>query len=95
MIWPVCRPTVSSGSDTLHFSAQACAVQGNRTGARAELPFHRARLTGKLPQTMGGGIGQSRLCMYYLRTAHIGEVAVGIWPREMEESCARGNIFLL
>ena len=62
---------------------------------RAALPFHRALLEGKLPQTMGGGIGQSRLCMFYLRTAHIGEVGVGIWPREMEESCARGNIFLL
>jgi aspartate--ammonia ligase len=62
---------------------------------RAELFFHRALLEGKLPQTIGGGLGQSRLCMFYLRTAHIGEVAVGIWPRDMEEACARGNVFLL
>ena len=62
---------------------------------REKLLFHRALLAGELPQSMGGGLGQSRLCMFYLRTAHIGEVAVGVWPREMEEACARANIFLL
>jgi len=62
---------------------------------RAKLYFHRKLLDGKLPECIGGGLGQSRLCMFYLRTAHIGEVAVGIWPREMETTCARGNIFLL
>jgi aspartate--ammonia ligase len=62
---------------------------------RATLPFHRALLDGELPQTMGGGIGQSRLCMFFLRAAHIGEVAVGIWPPEMEAACAGANIFLL
>jgi aspartate--ammonia ligase len=44
---------------------------------------------------MGGGIGQSRLCMFFLRTAHIGEVACGIWPEAMQEACARANIMLL
>jgi aspartate--ammonia ligase len=68
-------------------------IRGNEE--RADLPFHKMLLEGKLPQTMGGGIGQSRLCMFYLRTAHIGEVAVGIWPGEMERACARANIFLL
>ena len=62
---------------------------------RAELQFHRMLLDGELPQTMGGGIGQSRLCMFFLRTAHVGEVAVGIWPPEMEKECAAANIFLL
>jgi aspartate--ammonia ligase len=62
---------------------------------RLELEFHRALLAGRLPQTMGGGIGQSRLCMFFLRCAHIGEVAVGLWPRDMEETCAQANIFLL
>jgi len=62
---------------------------------RADLQFHRMLLGGELPQTMGGGIGQSRLCMFFLRTAHVGEVAVGIWPPEMEEECAEANIFLL
>jgi aspartate--ammonia ligase len=52
-------------------------------------------LAGELPQTMGGGIGQSRLCMFFLRTAHVGEVAVGVWPEEMTRECAAANIFLL
>jgi len=60
-----------------------------------ERPFHRMLLDGELPQTMGGGIGQSRLCMFFLRTAHVGEVAVGLWPEEMERACADANIFLL
>jgi len=62
---------------------------------RAELDFHRMLLAGELPQSMGGGIGQSRLCMFFLRTAHVGEVACGIWPAEMQEACARANVFLL
>ena len=62
---------------------------------REKLLFHRALLAGEMPQSIGGGLGQSRLCMFYLRTAHIGEVAVGVWPPEMEEACARANIFLL
>ncbi len=62
---------------------------------RANLDFHRMLLAGELPQTMGGGIGQSRLCMFFLRTAHIGEVSCGIWPDEMQEACARANIMLL
>ncbi len=68
-------------------------IRGNQE--RAELSFHKLLLEGKLPQTIGGGIGQSRLCMFFLRAAHIGEVAVGIWPEEMERACARANIFLL
>jgi aspartate--ammonia ligase len=62
---------------------------------RAELTFHRLLLAGELPQTMGGGIGQSRLCMFFLRAAHVGEVAVGIWPPEMEQQCSEASIFLL
>ncbi|MCU0960091.1 MAG: aspartate--ammonia ligase [Pirellulaceae bacterium] len=62
---------------------------------RRELPFHRLLLSGELPQTMGGGIGQSRLCMFYLRTAHVGEVACGIWPDDMVQRCAAANITLL
>jgi aspartate--ammonia ligase len=62
---------------------------------RKGLLFHRMLLDGKLPQTMGGGIGQSRLCMFFLRTAHVGEVSCGIWPQEMVERCAQANINLL
>lgn len=62
---------------------------------RRDLPFHRQLLAGELPQTMGGGIGQSRLCMFFLRTAHVGEVACGIWPDEMVRRCREANITLL
>jgi len=62
---------------------------------RAELFFHSKLLKGELPQTMGGGIGQSRLCMFFLRAAHIGEVGVGIWPEEMRRACEGTNITLL
>jgi aspartate--ammonia ligase len=62
---------------------------------RKELAFHRMLLAGELPQTMGGGIGQSRLCMFFLRTAHVGEVACGIWPDEMVQRCKEANVTLL
>ncbi|NUQ60855.1 MAG: aspartate--ammonia ligase [Pirellulales bacterium] len=62
---------------------------------RTSLPFHRMLLDGGLPQTMGGGIGQSRLAMFFLRTAHVGEVSVGIWPEAMQKACEEANISLL
>ena len=62
---------------------------------RLTLDFHRKLLAGELPQTMGGGIGQSRLCMFFLRSAHVGEVACGVWPAAMRETCRRANITLL
>ncbi len=62
---------------------------------RENLPFHRNVIEGKLPLSIGGGIGQSRLCMFFLRKAHIGEVQVSVWPSEMEKICAEHNIFLL
>ncbi|WP_202708710.1 aspartate--ammonia ligase [Sporosalibacterium faouarense] len=62
---------------------------------RKELEFHRMLLEGKLPYTVGGGIGQSRICMYFLRKAHVGEVQASVWSQEMHEECAKGNINLL
>ena len=62
---------------------------------RAELPFQKALLAGELPYTVGGGIGQSRLCMYFLDKAHIGEVQASLWPEEMVERCAAAGIDLL
>ena len=61
---------------------------------RKELEFHKMLLEGRLPLSIGGGIGQSRLCMYFLRKAHIGEQA-SIWPEEQIEICKRNNIILL
>ena len=62
---------------------------------RAELPFQKAILENDLPFTIGGGIGQSRICMFYLRKAHIGEVQCSIWPDEIIKEAAAHNIQLL
>ncbi len=62
---------------------------------RKELEFHKMILNKELPYTIGGGIGQSRLCMYFLRKAHIGEVQAAIWPEEMIRECKENDIFLL
>ena len=62
---------------------------------RAELEYQKAVLEDKLPYTVGGGIGQSRLCMFFLRKAHIGEVQVSVWPEEMVKECEDNNIYLL
>lgn len=62
---------------------------------KVNLYFHQRLLGGELPLTIGGGIGQSRLCMFYLRKAHIGEIQSSIWPDEMREVCKNNNIFLL
>ena len=63
--------------------------------ARAKLPYHRDLLEGKLPLTIGGGIGQSRMCMFFLRKAHIGEVQASCWPVEDVEICKNNGIELL
>ena len=62
---------------------------------RLELEFHKKLLNKELPYTIGGGIGQSRLCMFMLGKAHIGEVQSSVWPEEMREACAKSNIKLM
>ena len=62
---------------------------------RKELEFHKAILNGELPYSIGGGIGQSRLCMYFLRKAHIGEVQAALWPEDMIKKCGENKIYLL
>jgi aspartate--ammonia ligase len=62
---------------------------------RIELKFHKQLLKNKLPLTMGGGIGQSRLSMLFLHKAHIGEVQASIWPEDMIKTCSNNGIFLL
>ena len=61
---------------------------------KEKLYFHKLLLDGKLPQTIGGGIGQSRLCMFLLRKAHIGEIQSSIWPPEMRRACHEAGIDL-
>ena len=62
---------------------------------RLNLSFHRHLLNGDMPYSIGGGIGQSRLCMFLLQKAHIGEVQASIWPEEQIEECAKHNIILM
>ena len=62
---------------------------------RENFPFHKGILDGTIPLTIGGGIGQSRLCMLLLEKAHIGEVQCAIWSDEMREECKKHNIILL
>ena len=62
---------------------------------REKLPYHRMILEKKLPYTIGGGIGQSRLCMLLLGRAHVGEVQASVWPQEMREICEKNNMILL
>jgi len=62
---------------------------------RSELLWHKRLLSGEFPECTGGGIGQSRLCMYFLRKAHIGEVQASLWPGQMQDHCRRSGIFLM
>ena len=62
---------------------------------RAELPFQKALINKQLPYTVGGGIGQSRICMFFLRKAHIGEVQSSIWPEEVVAEAAKKGVVLL
>ena len=62
---------------------------------RRELPFQKAILNKELPYTIGGGIGQSRICMFFLRKAHIGEVHVSLWPKEITDAAETHGLQLL
>mgnify|MGYP001533036944 FL=1 len=62
---------------------------------RRALPFHKMLLNGELPLTMGGGIGQSRLCMLLIGTAHIGEVQVSLWDEATRKTCEDAGVMLL
>ena len=60
-----------------------------------ELPYHQAILNDQIPLSIGGGIGQSRTAMLLLRKAHLGEVSVSVWPKDLKDICAKRNIFVL
>lgn len=98
LVWnPVLQTSFELSSMGIRVDAETLRKQLKIRGceSRENLPFHRSLLAGELPQTMGGGIGQSRLCMYMLHTAHIGEVACGMWPGEILEECEKAGVTLL
>ena len=76
---------------------EALVAQCEKAGCpeRLEFPFHQMLLNGELPYTIGGGIGQSRLCMLLLDRAHVGEVQASEWPEEMRKTCEQHRIHLL
>lgn len=94
---PILESAFELSSMGIRVSPESLEEQLRKSGCagRAELPFHRQMLEGKLPYSIGGGIGQSRLCMYLLQKAHIGEVQASIWPEEQVEACRRAGIELL
>ncbi|MCH5290243.1 MAG: aspartate--ammonia ligase [Treponema sp.] len=98
LVWnSVLQNSMELSSMGIRVNENSLAVQLAERGCeeRAELAFHKRLLSGGLRQTLGGGIGQSRLCMYFLRKAHIGEIQVSTWPEEMRLVCQNAGIKLL
>lgn len=95
--YPTLDRSFELSSMGIRVDAEALKSQLKTAGCteRLELAFHKDLLEGRLPYTIGGGIGQSRLCMYFLQKAHIGEVQSTIWPDEMITLCKEKNIDLL
>ena len=97
IIWnPVLQSAFEISSMGIRVDREALLRQLNirRAEDRKELYFHSLLLNGDLPQTMGGGIGQSRLCMLLLKKCHIGEVQAGLWPEEVQTACEKAGVFL-
>jgi aspartate--ammonia ligase len=95
--YPVLDREIELSSMGIRVDEAALLKQLEEAGCedRKGLEYHSLLLNGKLPYTIGGGIGQSRICMFFLRNAHIGEVQAGIWPEEMLEECCMSGIALL
>ncbi len=95
--YPVLDIALELSSMGIRVDKDALLSQLEKAGCpeRAQLPFQKAIIDGELPYTIGGGIGQSRICMFFLRKAHIGEVQCSLWPEEVIEEARRHGIELL
>ncbi|MEE1100058.1 MAG: aspartate--ammonia ligase [Agathobacter sp.] len=95
--YPVLDIALELSSMGIRVDKDALLSQLEKAGCneRAELPFQKAIIEEKLPYTIGGGIGQSRICMFFLRKAHIGEVQSSLWPADVVEECANKGVQLL
>ncbi len=95
--YPVTDIALELSSMGIRVDETALREQLKKAGCeeRAELPFQKALLDGKLPYTVGGGIGQSRICMFYLRKAHIGEVQASVWPEGVMSYAEERGVVLL
>jgi len=98
LLWnPILERTFELSSMGVRVSKEVLARQLELRGCddRKGLQFHSRLLAGEFPESIGGGIGQSRLCMFLLRKAHIGEVQASMWPQEVKESCLEHGIELM
>ena len=98
LVWdPVLNRALELSSMGIRVNAESLSRQLKERNCedRANLDFHKKLLSGKLTQTLGGGIGQSRLCMFFLRKAHIGETQVSVWPETERKLCEENGIALL
>ena len=98
LMWnPILERSFEISSMGIRVDEESMARQLKLAGCeeRAELPFHKMLLNGELPQTIGGGIGQSRLCMLMIGNCHIGEVQASIWDAETMKQCEEAGIILL
>ena len=98
LIWyPVLGRSIELSSMGIRVDRESLLRQLKLEGKedREQLYFHRELLEGRLPLSIGGGIGQSRLCMVLLHKAHIGEIQASIWPEEMAEKCRKAGINLI
>ena len=98
LMWnPVLESRFEVSSMGIRVDAAALDRQLTAAGCdyRRRLPFHQMLLNGELPQSIGGGIGQSRLCMLLLGTCHIGEVQASLWDKETVDACEKAGITLL
>lgn len=95
--YPVLNKAFEMSSMGIRVDSHALLTQIKKAGCedRLSLPYHQAVLNDALPPTIGGGLGQSRICMYLLGKAHIGEVQAAIWPTEMAARCETEHIPLL
>jgi aspartate--ammonia ligase len=98
LVWnPVTRRRHELTSMGIRVTKETMKVQLEMSGQLdfLELPYHQAILNDEIPLSIGGGIGQARTYMYLLRTAHLGEVTVTVWPKQLKEICAARNIQVL
>jgi len=95
--YPILDMALELSSMGIRVDEDALARQLEIAGCpeRASMPFHKALLDGELPYTIGGGIGQSRICMFFLHKAHIGEVQSSVWPADVAKECCEKGVFLL
>jgi aspartate--ammonia ligase len=98
LLWnPVLKSAFEVSSMGIRVDAEGLKRQLEMRGEtdKADLLYHRMLLEDRLPLTVGGGIGQSRLCMFLLRKAHIGEIQSGLWPEDMVARCHEAGIELV